>query len=155
MVVLPAATPLTTPVAEFTEAAAGLLLLQIPPVVPLLVNVTDKPAHTAEAPFTTPAFGTGFTVTIVETELFAQSDDTLYVIVAVPVPMPKTIPLASTIAAAGLLLLHDPPGVPLLVKLIVEPAHTADGPLIVPALATGLTTILNVVNDDPQLLETK
>lgn len=75
--------------------------------------------------------------------------------VAVPAPVPKTTPLPSTIAAAGLLLVHDPPEVPLLNKLIVEPVHTDEGPLIVPALATGLTVTLYVANDEPQVFETK
>lgn len=56
--------------------------------------------------------------------------------------MPRTTPLASTIAAVGLLLVHDPPGVPLLTRVMVEPVHTADGPLRVPALARGLTVTL-------------
>lgn len=63
MVALPAATPVTTPVIEFTVAAAGLLLLQLPPPAPLVVNVVDKPIHTADAPLMVPAFATAFTVT--------------------------------------------------------------------------------------------
>ncbi len=74
--------------------------------------------------------------------------------VAVPVPTPKTNPFASTNATDELLLLHDPPGVPLLSKLMDEPVHTDDGPLIVPALAAGLTFTLYVANDDPQIFET-
>ena len=62
MVAEPAATPVTTPVAEFTVAAAVLLLLQVPPVLPLLVNAVLAPAQTVEAPFTIPAFGSGLTV---------------------------------------------------------------------------------------------
>jgi hypothetical protein len=63
MVELPAATPVTTPVVEFTVAAAGLLLLQLPPLIPLLVNVVDKPAHTDGPPLMVPAFAIAFTVT--------------------------------------------------------------------------------------------
>ena len=62
MVVLPVAIPVTTPVIAFTDAAAGLLLLQLPPLVPLLVNVAFKPVHADGAPLTVPAFATGFTV---------------------------------------------------------------------------------------------
>ena len=76
-------------------------------------------------------------------------------IVAVPVPTPKTTPFASTMAAAGLLVVQDPPEVPLLIKVIVEPVHTEEGPLIVPALARGLTFTVYVANDEPQLLVTK
>ena len=51
-----------------------------------------------------------------------------------------TTPLAAPmVATAGLLLVHEPPLFPLEVKLIVDPLHTDDPPLIVPALRTGLT----------------
>ena len=63
MVEVPAATPVTTPVAAFTDATAGLLLLQVPPPVPLLVKVVDKPAHTDAAPLMVPALASAFTVT--------------------------------------------------------------------------------------------
>jgi hypothetical protein len=62
--------------------------------------------------------------------------------VAVPVPVPKTTPFASTIAIAALLVLHTPPAVPLVLKLIVELVHTLEGPLMVPALEAGLTVTL-------------
>ena len=73
MIELPAATPVTVPVAEFTVAAAVLLLLQVPPV-PLVVNGVDKPAHTVAAPLTVPAFATALTVMIAEAEEVAQAD---------------------------------------------------------------------------------
>lgn len=63
IVALPAATPVTTPVAAFTVADEVLLLLQVPPLVPLLVNGVDVPIHIVAAPLTTPAVGTIFTVT--------------------------------------------------------------------------------------------
>ena len=65
------------------------------------------------------------------------------------------MPFPSTNAPKGLLLLHDPPGVPLLTKVIAEPLQTDEGPLIVPALAAGLTFILKVVLDVPQVFVTK
>ena len=74
MIALPAATPVTRPVAAFTDAAAGLLLLQVPPPEPLLVNGVDKPAHTVEAPLTVPAFAIAFTVIVAEAEDVAQAD---------------------------------------------------------------------------------
>ena len=62
---MPAATPVTTPVVAFTVAAAGLLLLQLPPgVPPMLVKLVDKPAHTDVAPLTVPPVGTGLAVTL-------------------------------------------------------------------------------------------
>jgi hypothetical protein len=155
IVALPDPTPVTTPLAAFTVATAALLLLHEPPPLPLLLNGVDKPAHNDAAPLTVPAFGTGFTVMVTEVEVVAQADTTVYVIVVVPEPIPNTTPLASAIAAAGLLLLQEPPGVPLLIKVMVEPVHTEEGPLIVPALAAGLTVTLYVVNDDPQVFETE
>ena len=155
MIELPAAMAVTTPVVELTVAAAGLLLLQVPPLLPLLVNVADKPAHTEDAPLTEPAFATALTFTVAEVEDVAHAEVTVYVMVAVPVPVPKTTPFTSTIAIAALLVLHIPPAVPLVLKLIVELAHTLEGPLIVPALAAGLTVTLYVANDDPQVLATK
>jgi hypothetical protein len=55
----------------------------------------------------------------------------------------------------GLLLVHMPPGVPLVIRLIVEPIHTEDGPLMVPALAAGLTSMLKIVAAVPQLFVTE
>lgn len=60
--------------------------------------------------------------------------------VVFPAPVPKTTPLASTWAAAGLLLVQIPPGVPLLDKLIAEPLHTEEAPLMEPAEAPALTS---------------
>ena len=74
IIALPAATAVTTPVAGFTAAAAVLLLLQAPPLMPLLVNGADKPAHTVDAPVTVPAFATAFTVIVAEAEDVAQAD---------------------------------------------------------------------------------
>ena len=142
MIELPAAMAVTTPVVELTVAAAGLLLLQVPPLLPVLVNVVDRPAHTVAAPFTEPAFATALTVTVAEVEEVAQAEVTVYVIVAVPVPVPKTTPFASTIAMEALLVLHTPPGVPVVLKAMVELVHTLEGPLIVPAFAAGLTFTL-------------
>ena len=76
MVALPAAIPVTRPVDTFTEATAGLLLLQLPvPVPPVLVNGVDKPTHTVDAPLTVPAFGAGFTVTVYDVNALPQAPD--------------------------------------------------------------------------------
>ena len=72
-----------------------------------------------------------------------------------PVPVPNTTPFASTIATAGLLLLHVPPGFPVVLMLTVEFLHTDEGPAIVPAFAAGLTFTLYVANEDPQVFDTK
>ena len=51
---------------------------------------------------------------------------------------PVTVPVALTVAIAPLLELHVPP-VTVSDKLIVFPAQTVVGPLIVPASGAGLT----------------
>lgn len=73
----------------------------------------------------------------------------------VPALNPKTNPLGSTKATPGLLLLHVPPLLPLVNNWLTVPAHIADKPVIVPALAPGFTVILYDVNDDPQLFAIK
>ena len=57
MVADPADTPVTIPVTGSTVAAAVLLLLQLPPPVPLLVNIAVEPTHNADAPLTVPPDG--------------------------------------------------------------------------------------------------
>ena len=63
MVADPAETPITTPVVAFTEATAGLLLLHVPPMLPLLVKLADKPAQILAAPVIVPETASGLTVT--------------------------------------------------------------------------------------------
>ena len=76
-------------------------------------------------------------------------------IVAVPAPIPKTVPPGNATAMLLLLLLHIPPGSPLLLKLILEPVHTEEGPLMVPGLGAAFTITGNVAEDVPQVFETK
>ena len=59
-----------------------------------------------------------------------------------------------TVATPGLLLVHVPPVSPVALKLIVANAHTADGPLIVPASGSEFTCTIIPAEDEPQLLET-
>jgi hypothetical protein len=60
--VLPAETPVTTPVEGFTVAAAVFVLLQVPPLI-LLTNVVVEPVQANVVPPIVPAFGSGLTVT--------------------------------------------------------------------------------------------
>ena len=60
---VPAATPITKPLVGLMVATDGLLLFQVPPTLPLLVNVVAKPTHNEDAPLIVPALGIGFTVT--------------------------------------------------------------------------------------------
>ena len=62
MVVEPGVTPVTTPVEELTVAAAGLLLLHVPPVV-VQARVVVDPTDTLVVPVMAATVGTGFTVT--------------------------------------------------------------------------------------------
>lgn len=64
----PAATPVTTPVTEFTVATRLLLVLQLPPAVPVLVNVVTEPAQSGDEPLTVPAFGRALMVILADEE---------------------------------------------------------------------------------------
>lgn len=75
--------------------------------------------------------------------------------VAVPAPIPFTTPLPSTTATPWSLVSQDPPGVPLVSKLMVELTHTDPGPLIVPAVTWGLTVTFTDSVAPPQLLGTE
>jgi len=140
MVELPGATPVTMPVEEFTVAAAVLLLLQVPPPVPVMVNVVDKPEHIDDAPLTVPAFATAFTVTSWVAVEVPHPFDSVYVMVEFPGDTLVTTPVvASTVATPVLLLVQAPPLFPLELKLIADPLHTDEPPLMVPAFKTGFT----------------
>ncbi len=66
IVVEPAATPVTTPVEAFTVATAVLLLLQVPPASPVLVNGVVPFTHTVVDPLITPRTGKGLMVILAE-----------------------------------------------------------------------------------------
>lgn len=57
---------MTKPVTGSTVAAAILLLLQLPPPSPTLVNIVVKPTHKEEAPLTVPASGNAFTLIVAD-----------------------------------------------------------------------------------------
>jgi len=71
----------------------------------------------------------------------------------VPGVTPHTTPVdALTVPTAVLLLLHVPvpPDAVVLLKVIHDPAHTDEGPFIVPAIGDTFTVILVVVITEPQ-----
>jgi hypothetical protein len=118
MVLVPAVTPVITP-AVLMVATDGVLLLHVPPVV-VLLTVVVSPAHTCSVPVM--AAGSGFTVTVA---VRIQPVPSEYVIVAVaavvlPVSTPLTVPVASTVATAVLLLAQVPPAVVVL-NTVVAP----------------------------------
>ena len=63
----------------------------------------------------------------------------------VPPPAPVTSPVdAFTVATALSLLVHVPPGVPLVASVVVAPAHIIAVPVIVPGVASGFTVTVTV-----------
>ena len=69
---------------------------------------------------------------------------TPYDMVDVPLLIPVITPLVFTVPTAVLLLLHAPPPVPLLLKVVVLPTHTVFVPLSVPGTGNGLTVTIAV-----------
>ena len=146
--VLPGAIPDTIP-EEFTVATDVLLLLHAPPAVPSELRAIKDPAHTDDGPLIVPAVAAAFTFIIV-CALGLPQPFTVYVMITLPGATPLTTPEDVTVAIAGLLLLQAPPGVPLLLKLMDEPAHTDEGPLIVPAFAAPFTVTIVMAIGLPQ-----
>ena len=70
-----------------------------------------------------------------------------------PIATPVTLPVASTVAIAGLALLHTPPETDS-VKVTKALIHTEEGPDIAPMEGEGLTVIIDVSKTEPQLLVT-
>ena len=70
-----------------------------------------------------------------------------------PAATPVTTPVLLTEAIPAALVLHVPPVVALL-SVIEAPAHTAEGPVMVPAEAVRFTVTANVATSVPQPLVT-
>ena len=126
--------PVTTPLNEPIVPAAKLLLLHNPPLTASLNDVVN-PAHTVEEPII--AVGAVLTVTVMDV---AQPVGKVYVIAAVPTAIPLTTPVEEPTLTAPAPALHTP--LPGSVNVIVDPAQTADGPLIDDG--NGLTVIVFV-----------
>jgi hypothetical protein len=91
----------------------------------VLLNVVIEPTQTVVVPVI--VAGNGSTVTVA---VALQPVESVYVIVAAPADTPVTTPVVKpTLAVLGLLLLHVPP-VEVLLREIVEPAHTFVGPVM-------------------------
>lgn len=93
-----------------------------PPGVATMVMVL--PTHTDAGPLMPAA---AITVNSRVTKLLP----TVYVMVTVPAETPVTMPVEVTVAIAGLLLLHVPPGVVLL-NGVDEPTQVPEAPVIGP-----------------------
>src|ERR1017187_412534 len=147
MVEFPAATPVTAPVAAFTVATDGVRLFQVPPLVPLLVNVVADPVQTVRAPLIVPATGSGLTVIAADAIEVPQVLVTVYFMVALPAALPVTTPvLEFTVAAAVLLLLLE--------NVVVAATQTVEAPLTIPAFGSGFTVMSFDEVDVPQPLVT-
>ena len=133
IVAVPPKTPVITPVILSILATLGVLLLHVPPMV-VSVSVVVVPWHMIKVPVI--GVGSALTVMIFVTK---QVEEKAYVIVVVPIPTPPTIPVtAPTVPTVGVLLVQVPPGTEL-VKVIVEPKHTVEGPEIVAGVGVTVT----------------
>ena len=131
IVVVPGDIPDTTPKAGSIVATVELLLLHVPPAV-VLFSVVVFPVHMVVVPVMAP--GNGVTV-IVKVEIQAPAV-VVNRITSVPAVTPVTTPVAATtVATAGVILLHAPATPPLL-SVMVLVTQTVVGPVIV---ATGFT----------------
>lgn len=104
-VAVPAETPVTTPVLV-TVATAGLLLVQVPPLVG--ESVVVAPTHIDDIPVILTT-GMALTVTGSVGVDIQPVIELVNVKVTDPADTPVTIPLLVTVAMAGLLLDHTPP----------------------------------------------
>jgi hypothetical protein len=131
IVVVPAATPVTTPVEALIVAVAVLAVDHTPPVV-VLESVVVAPSHTDVVPVIAATTGKLLIVTVVVTALVHPFEFVyVYVIVAVPAVTPVTFPVIElTVATAAFDVVHTPPDV-VLVKIVLDPIHA----FIVPPIA--------------------
>lgn len=96
--------PVTTPVALFTDAFTGWLLLQVPPDV-VQASVVVLPLQT----LVVPVIGAGVVFTVT-TLVLVQVLVAVNVMMAVPAEMPVTTPdQVPTVATLGSLLSHEIP----------------------------------------------
>ena len=154
MVVVPADTPVTIPVA-LTVARAGIEELHAPPPTPLLNEVVAV-GQTVAVPVIVPAFGKRFTVNIIDVAAVPQLFVTVYEISVVPAATPVTTPEdALMVAVAAVPDVQIPPASPVgLLNVTLLAGHVEVAPVIVPALGNGLTVAILVAATVPQLLVT-
>ena len=138
MMLVPAATPVTTP-ALVTVAIAGLPETQglTAAGVPDPVNVVVAPTQTVNVPV---IVGPAVTVTVA---VCVQPLLLVYVMTVVPGATPVTTPALSTVATAGVAETQGftAAGVPDPVKVVVPPTHTFNVPVMV---GLGLTVTVAV-----------
>jgi len=132
--------PVKTPEKESMVAIVTFPLVHMPPGG-VAFNSTELPTQT-DAPGTPPepVVITGFalTVTVVVTKHPAGS---IYVTLAIPGEIPVTTPESEPIVAIVTFPLVQVPPVGVLLKPIVPPTQTADGPVIMVGIGLTVTTI--------------
>jgi len=135
---VPATSPLTTPVADPTDAIVKSLLLHVPPAVPS-ASVDVAATQALGVPNIAP--GSGLTSKLVVTR---HPVPRVYVIDAVPWDTPVTTPVDSpTVATAALLVDHVPPAVPS-PSDVVEPTQTTGIPVIDSGIEFTVTVLVDV-----------
>ena len=132
----PGPTAVTTPDELPIVAMAVLLLLQVPPAM-LSVNVSIALGHRGDLPLIGPMAGSGSTVTKWMALTEPQELETVYEIVATPEAMPKTLPVAATVATVGSLLLQMPVEIEP-DNVMFAPTHIPEGPEMTGAAGKGL-----------------
>jgi hypothetical protein len=119
----PAASPLTTPVANPMDAMDVLLLLQVPPVVASL-RVMLFPWQTTDGPVMGES---GKTTTLLVEK---HPAGVIYLMLTIPPETPVIIPETLPIVAIEVVaLLHVPPGAELL-NVVALPVQTVAAPVI-------------------------
>lgn len=118
-------------------ATEVLLLVHVPPLV-ALVSVVVDPVHNTEGP----VMPAGLVMTLIVIWL-VQPPGAMYLITEVPGEMPPTIPDGVMLATSVLLLVHAPP-VPGAMSGDVLPTHTDSGPVMAPAAALTVTSLVEV-----------
>jgi len=136
----PAVRPVTKP-APVTEATAGLLLTQVPPVVGETVVVAPTQILAAPVILTT---GNGFTVTVGVVADTQPVTELVNVKLTVPADTPVTTPALVTVAIPALLLVQVPPVVG--DKLVVAPTQILVPPVML-TIGKGFTVTGNVAAD--------
>ena len=143
----PAFTAVTNPVTGLTVATSVLLLFQVPPASPLLLYKAVEPTHNGELPVTVPAFASALTVSCLKAEAgLLQPDVTVYTMFVTPALNAITDPVDGfTEATAGFELDQVPPVLPLLLYVEDAPMQSGEVPLMVPAVTSGFTVMVNVL----------
>lgn len=155
MVAVPGLMAVTSPVAGLTVATSVLLLLQVPPASPLLLYKAVEPIHNGVLPVTVPEFASGLTVSCLRAVAgLLQPDVTVYTIFVIPALNAVTKPVDGfTEATAGFELVQVPPLLPVLLYVVVAPIQSGEVPLMVPAVTSGFTVIVNVLCVPEQVVE--